>query len=119
MELFGYQRVVGHNYLVPKKGEQWRPYGDYRALNARTIPDRYRVRHIKDFSQALQGKTIFCSLSLYKACHQIPGAEEDILKTVVTPFDMYEFWYMSEERGTNFPAFGRHPERPGVLLHIY
>ncbi|KAJ0169595.1 hypothetical protein K1T71_014780 [Dendrolimus kikuchii] len=39
---------------LAKKGENgWRPCGDYHALNARTIPDSYPVRHIGDFDQDL------------------------------------------------------------------
>jgi len=45
-------------HIVPKGKEEWRLCGDYRALNTRTIPNRYPVCHIH-FSQALEGTKIY------------------------------------------------------------
>ena len=83
-------------HLIPKKDSGWRPCGDYRVLSARTIPDRYPVRHIHDYAHHLAGCTIFSSIYLARAYHQIPGHSDDVQETAITtPFGFFEFLFMS------------------------
>ena len=78
-------------YMVAKKNGDWRPCGDYHALNQITVPENYPFSHIKDLSLQLNGKRLYSKLNLVRAHHQIPLAPEDFAKTaVITPFGLFE-----------------------------
>ena len=82
--------------MVPKRTPgDWRPCGDFRALNKVTATDRYPVPHLQDFFAALEGTTIFLHIDLVRAYHQIPVALEDVPKTSITTlFGLFEFLKM-------------------------
>jgi hypothetical protein len=83
-------------YIVPNKENGWRPCGDYRALNSCSIPDRYPVRHIHDYSHQLFGCSTFSKIDLVRAFNQIPVHPDDMQKTdITTPFGLFEFPFMS------------------------
>ncbi|XP_066602846.1 uncharacterized protein [Prorops nasuta] len=79
-------------HLVKKKDDSYRMCGDYRGLNAATVHDSYPPPLIHDVFPMLQGKTIFSTIDLERAYHQIPMHEEDIGKTAITtPWGLYEY----------------------------
>lgn len=82
-------------HIVTKADGKFRICGDYRRLNAVTVPDRYSIPHLHDFAMELHGKTIFSKIDLKKAYHQIKIEDSDIQKTaVITPIGLYEYNYM-------------------------
>lgn len=83
-------------HMAPKKDNGRRPCGDYRFLNARTIPDNYPIRHIQDFAYQRAGSNIFSKADLVKAFNQIATNRNDVMKTTITtPFGLFEFPYMT------------------------
>ncbi|GFT02382.1 retrovirus-related Pol polyprotein from transposon opus [Trichonephila clavipes] len=67
-------------HVVPKSDSTVRPVGDYRQLNSVTEFDSYPMPYLNDFAHALHGKKIFSKIDIFKAFHQIPIAECDILR---------------------------------------
>lgn len=83
-------------HLVKKPDGSWRMCGDYRALNRITVPDRYPIPYLQDFTYILHGCTVFSKIDLLRAYHQVPVQEHDIPKTAIcTPFGSYEYVFMS------------------------
>lgn len=79
-------------HLVEKKDGGWRICGDYRRLNKITVPDKYPISHLQDFAHRLHGCSIFSTIDLTHAYHQIPMAASDREKTaLITPFGLFEF----------------------------
>lgn len=86
----------------------WQACGDYSKLNSQTVPDRYPIANINDFSEKLHSKSVFTAINLVGAYYGISIADEDIQETAVcTPFGLVEFPYMPFGLGNATQSFHR------------
>lgn len=81
--------------VVSKKDGKYGLCGGYRKLNSSTAPDKYPPPLIQDAFKLLNKKSVFTTLDLKKAYHQIPMHRDDIQKTAITtPWSLYEYLVM-------------------------
>ena len=83
-------------HMVPKPDSSWHPCGDFRRLNNATVPDKYRIPNIRDFTNNVAGSHMFSTLDLMKGYYQVEMFPDDIPKiAIITPFSLFEFVWMS------------------------
>lgn len=78
--------------LVKKKNGEKRLCVDYRALNRKTLKDKYPLPRIEDQLDSLGGNSLFTSLDLASGYYQVPMSEESKhLTAFVTPDGLFEY----------------------------
>ena len=89
-------RAAAHGEELKKPGlDQWRPCGDYQALNTWTITDSYITPNLHSLNFQLKGKCVFSRLDLVKGFFQVLVNKASRAKTAdVTPFGTFQFNFM-------------------------
>ena len=90
--------------LVRKANAKWCMCVDYRALNTRTVRDRYPLPSIQSILSTLGGSAVFSKIDLVSGFHQIRIHDEDIEKAAFnTQFGAFE-WVVMPFRPCNAPS---------------
>ena len=75
--------------MLLKPNGSWCPCGDFRRLNNAPVPDKYPVPNIRDFMNNVAGSHVFSTLDLVKGYYQVEMFPDDIPKTVIMPFSLF------------------------------
>ena len=96
-------------HLQLKPSGQYRPCGDFRALNQKTAHDSFPLPNLRSFSANLKGSRMFSKLDMTKAYHHIPINPSDRHKTtVLTPWGAYQFKMMAMGLSNASQSFQRY-----------
>ena len=83
-------------HLQLKSNGQYRPCGDFRLLNLRTVLDGFPLPSLRSFTDDIKGSRVFSKLDIMKAYHHVDIHPPDRHKTaVLTPWGAYQFRKMA------------------------